>query len=159
MASIATLVWMRVKADHASAALREGPAGHSSGAVGPIAETSAAADFPNACSFFLPTSTDGPMKCCKGRFFVCAGRLSQSIPCSVVQNSPFEQKQFLVPLRREFFGNTPNLLSNSRRFLGLGKRFREIACFFPDKREFRVGVRFAAACVASHTYRFFRERL
>jgi len=33
--------------------------------------------------------------------------LSQSIPCSVVQNSPFEQKQFRVPLRREFFGNTP----------------------------------------------------
>jgi hypothetical protein len=32
MACIATLVWMRVKAD-----LREGPAGHSSGAVGPIA--------------------------------------------------------------------------------------------------------------------------
>jgi hypothetical protein len=33
MACIATLVWMRVKAD-----LREGPAGHSSGAVGPIAD-------------------------------------------------------------------------------------------------------------------------
>ena len=30
---IATLVWMRVKAD-----LREGPAGHSSGAVGPISD-------------------------------------------------------------------------------------------------------------------------
>ena len=33
MACIATLVWMRVKAD-----LREGPAGHSSGAVSPIAD-------------------------------------------------------------------------------------------------------------------------
>ena len=33
MACIATLVWRRVKAD-----LREGPAGHSSGAVGPIAD-------------------------------------------------------------------------------------------------------------------------
>ena len=54
MACIATLVWMRVKAD-----LREGPAGHSSGAVGPIAERPQAADFLNACSFFLSTSTDG----------------------------------------------------------------------------------------------------
>ena len=33
MTCIATLVWMRVKAD-----LREGPAGHSSGAVSPIAD-------------------------------------------------------------------------------------------------------------------------
>jgi len=33
MACIATLVWMRVKVD-----LREGPAGHSSGAVSPIAD-------------------------------------------------------------------------------------------------------------------------
>src|SRR3984893_4967202 len=116
MACIATLVWMRVKVDHDLAALREGPAGHSSAAVAPSL-TSAAVDFLNACSFFLPTSTDGPVRCCMGRFFVCAEpprRLSQSIPCSVVQNSPFEQKQFLVPLRREFFGNTPNLLSNSR---------------------------------------------
>jgi hypothetical protein len=38
MACIATLVWMRVKADHDLTALREGPAGHSSGAVGPIAD-------------------------------------------------------------------------------------------------------------------------
>ena len=71
MACIATLVWMRVKADHDLAALREGPAGHSSGAVAPSL-TSAAVDFLNACSFFLPTSTDGPLRCCMGRFFVCA---------------------------------------------------------------------------------------
>ena len=38
MACIATRVRMRVKADHELTALREGLAGHSSGAVAPIAD-------------------------------------------------------------------------------------------------------------------------
>src|SRR5580704_4370899 len=53
MACIATLVWMRVKVD-----LREGPAGHSSGAVGPSL-TSAGRRFPECLLVFISTSTDG----------------------------------------------------------------------------------------------------
>src|ERR1700730_7765893 len=69
MACIATLVWMRVKADHDLAALREGPAGHSSGAVGPIADVRGRR-FPE-CLLVFPTDIDrrpdemlqGPLSC------------------------------------------------------------------------------------------------
>jgi hypothetical protein len=49
MACIATLVWMRVKADYDLAVLREGPAGHSSGAV---RLTSAGRRFPECLLVF-----------------------------------------------------------------------------------------------------------
>ena len=65
-----------------------------------------------------------------------------------MQNSLFEQKQFPVPLRREFCSNT--LLSKSHRFSVLGSRFREIPCFFPDNRESRFKDGFADDWVVSH---------
>src|SRR3984893_19430055 len=102
MACIATLVWMRVKADHDLAALREGPAGHSSGAVGPIADVRSRR-FPE-CLLVFPTDIDRrPDEMLQGPLFrvrtastpiepihslFCCSKFpvrAKAIPCSVAQ--------------------------------------------------------------------------
>jgi hypothetical protein len=85
MACIATLVWMRVKAD-----LREGPAGHSSGAAGPSL-TSAGRRFPECLGVDLRRFPD------RANTFPV---LLFKIPCSSKSNSLFRcAGNFAVTLR------------------------------------------------------------
>src|ERR1700730_3919128 len=124
---------MRVKADHDLAALREGPAGHSSGAVGPIADVRSRR-FPE-CLLVFPTDIDRrPDEMLQGPLF----RVRRA--STPIEPIPFPVLLFKIPRSSKSnslfrcagnFSLTLRMLSNSRLFLGLGKRFREIACFFP----------------------------